>query len=421
MQKKQLCERILIKEQSLFPAAAPFGTFYCGDTISLIPQLLKNHSESVQLLYIDPPFFTGHDFKVASHFGSKGFKGDRDFIADVPLYSDKWNSIEEYINFIRIALEGAKELLSPTGVICVHIDWRTSAHIRLLLDSVFGQENFINELIWHYRSGGGNKKAFARKHDTLFLYGKTKDYRINPLAIGEIRGQAQRNHMKKQIDEDGRVFFSIMSAGKEYRYYEDEIIPFDDVWELPHLQQKHPERTGYDTQKPLELLDRLVLTCSQEGELVADLFSGSGTTLVSACKNNRNYLGCDSAILSLQTARARLLEQPNTDLTIYHTRPVNDNTNISLNTASRNGQIHIMLNGYSFLQPTYPIPHYEDGREYITYWAAGSLENDCFTVEDFAQRSAAHPILKDTLKVANGENIAVYFADALGNHRIIKL
>lgn len=421
MKGQSFCEQIRIREQSLLPVQAAQAAFYSGDILSLLPSLSEKYAEAVQFLYIDPPFCTGQDFSASCRFGQKGYKGDRAFIADVPLYGDKWESMEAYLSFMEEVLAGAKAMLRPQGILCVHIDWRTSAHMRLLLDRILGEECFINEIIWHYRSGGASKRTFARKHDTLLLYGKSKKYSLDIAAAGEMRGEEQRNHLKKETDENGRVFFSIRSNGKIYRYYEDELIPYDDVWELPHLQQKHPERTGYGTQKPLQLLDRLVCTCSRPGDLVADLFAGSGTALVSACQNGRRALGVDNAPLSMHTVRARLLELPALELDIFHTLPTVEHMNISLNTASRNGELHIMLNSFDFVHPYFPIPQLEDGREYISYWGAGLLKNGCLQTEDFAQRSPASPYLKDTLRIANKGGSAVYFVDALGNERLLRL
>lgn len=244
-----------------------------GNNLLVLSSLLKKYQGSVQLIYIDPPFNTGGD----------SFR-----------YNDKFNR-STWLTFMRNRLLIAKQLLSRTGNILVHIDWHEAHYLKILLDEVFGEENFRNEIIWHYSSGGDYKKTFAKKHDTIFWYSNTSEYKFFPdnEMVGEKRGSEKKNNMKKGVDEDGRVYYSIKSAGKEYRYYEDDLVTPDDVWDISILQQKDPERTGFNSQKPEKLLARIIGAFSEEGDTILDYHIGSGTTLAVAHKMKRKYIGIE--------------------------------------------------------------------------------------------------------------------------------
>ena len=184
-----------------------------------------------------------------------------------------------------------------------------NSYIRLVLDELFGSTNFKNEIIWHYQSGGRQEKLFSRKHDTILLYTKSDNWIFNADAVAEVRGSGKRNNMKKGIDPDGRVFFSIKSAGKEYKYFEDEKLTPSDVWtDISHIQQKDPQRVGYPTQKPETLLRKIILSSSDDGDLVADFFCGSGTTLAVAEKLGRKWIGSDLSRFATHTTRKRLID-----------------------------------------------------------------------------------------------------------------
>ena len=181
-------------------------------------------------------------------------------------------------------------------------------YLRLMLDEIFGQTNFMNEIIWAYKSGGRSTRHFSRKHDTILFYRKSKAVYFNIHAVGVPRGPEKRNNMKRSIDELGRVYFSIRSGGKTYTYYEDTPIFPSDVWDdVEHLHQRDPERTGFGTQKPEALLRRILLASSRPGDLVCDLFSGSGTTAAVAAKLGRRFLVADASPVAMQLLRARQL------------------------------------------------------------------------------------------------------------------
>ena len=244
-----------------------------GNNLIALHSLKKRYAGKVKLIYIDPPYNTGND----------GFN-----------YNDKF-SRSTWLVFMKNRLKIAKELLTNDGNIVIQCDWHEAHYLKVLLDEIFGEENFRNEIIWHYSSGGDYKKTFAKKHDTIFWYSKSENYSFYPQnkLVGEKRGTEKKNNMKKGIDSDGRVYFSIKSAGKEYRYYEDDLITPDDVWNISILQQKDPERTGFNSQKPERLLARIIGALSNEGDIVLDYHLGSATTASVAHKMNRQYIGIE--------------------------------------------------------------------------------------------------------------------------------
>ena len=398
-----------------------YGEFYLADSLEVMPRLLEDYKGKVKLVYFDPPFMTGREFDASMPVGEKGYAGDRAYYTRIPSYSDSWESKEAYLNFLKEIFIGAKELLTEDGVICVHVDRHASHHVRLLMDEVFRENSFINEIIWHYRSGGSSKTSFPAKHDNIFIYGKSPKVKINPAAAGKARTDKRHNHMKRSVDIDGRVYFSIKSNGKEYKYYEDDIVSFDDVWEISHLQQKHPERTGFGTQKPLELLDRIIRSCSQKGDIVCDLFAGSGTTLISAINNGRRYLGVDKSSLSLLTFRRRLTARNNVDITIYHTSVADDKAGISLSKQVTEESVTVSFESYRTLNVDIDLPKYIDGLQYLTYISVGRIENGAYITEDYSVRTSNMPTLKNTFTVSNVGEKAIYFCDCLGNHRFVKI
>jgi DNA modification methylase len=276
------------------------GLFLLARAEDALETLLTDYAGKVQVIYLDPPFGTGDVFHVKLTAGKRSIK--------LPAYSDKMRE-DEYLRWMKTILSGAKKLLSDTGSIYLHIDYRMSAKLRLLMDEVFGSQNFMNEIVWCYKSGGRSTRYYPRKHDTILFYRKSSNVFFNIQAVGRPRGPEKRNHMRRFIDEEGRIAFSIRSAGKVYTYFEDSPVFPSDVWDdIEHLQQKDKERVGYATQKPEALLNRVILASSNPGDLVCDLFSGSGTTAAAASKLGRRFLAVDASPFALYLLRARQLQ-----------------------------------------------------------------------------------------------------------------
>ena len=276
----------------------------CGSVMKL-PEELRALAGKVQCIYVDPPFMTGEKFMRRRPYGEKGWKTGTP-APRYPAYEDRYTNEKQYLRLLRRVISVAKTLLSDTGVFYLHLDWRMAAPARLMCDREFGKTRFLNEIIWSYESGGRAKKYFSRKHDVILLYAKTKDYFFDLTRVPLARGE-KRNHMARGRDEQGRMFSYITSNGKEYRYYDDEPVYPGDVWsDISHLQQRDPERTGYATQKPLKLLERLLLPVTNPGDLVVDLCCGSGTTLEAAQRLDCRFAGLDLNPEAVAVTRSRL-------------------------------------------------------------------------------------------------------------------
>ena len=276
------------------------GEFFSARAEDALQSLLESYKGNVQVVYLDPPFGTGDVFHVRVNAQKRQFT--------IPAYTDQLDEAE-YLRWMRVILTGARELLCESGSLYLHIDYRMSAKLRLLLDEIFGAQNFLNEIVWCYKSGGRSTRYYPRKHDTILFYRKSAKVYFNISAVGHPRGPEKRNHMRRTIDEEGRICFTIRSAGKIYTYYENTPMYPSDVWDdIEHLQQKDKERVGYATQKPEALLNRVILASSRPGDLVCDLFSGSGTTASAASKLGRRFLALDASPAALYVLRARQLQ-----------------------------------------------------------------------------------------------------------------
>ncbi|MBN2442859.1 MAG: site-specific DNA-methyltransferase [Spirochaetales bacterium] len=273
-----------------------------GDNLSVLKTIYDDQQNRdrlmtknrITLIYIDPPFATKKEFKQQNQ----------------KAYKDTMTGAA-FLEFLRIRLILLKEILADNGSIYLHIDWRFGHYIKIIMDEVFGPENFLNECIWYYSSGGRPETYYARKHAALYFYKKGKKAVFHQHEIGLPWGRQKRNNMKRNVDPDGRVYWSINSGNKEYTYYEDTRLTPDDVWDdISHLQQKDPERGSsghYPTQKPEKLLERIIRASSGKGDIVLDAFAGSGTTLAVAEKLKRRWIGIDTGEPAIAAIRKRLL------------------------------------------------------------------------------------------------------------------
>ena len=279
---------------------------YIDDAAERTEALSRIMPGSVSLIYMDPPFRTGKRFEARLKIAPESKRPDSEI--SMPAYSDSLPRAE-YLGLLRRVLTASRLLMTDDGLVFVHVDYREHAHIRLLMDEIFGEENFINEIIWAYESGGRSKSFFSRKHDILLLYARTKDYDLHIVDAAALLAGERKNHMAHGVDEDGRSYRYIKSGGKTYRYYDDEPVPPTDVWtDISHLQQRDPQRTGYETQKPLKLMERIVKCASRPGDMVLDPFCGSGTTLEAACVHGRHFIGIDSNPAVTEYVRRRTAE-----------------------------------------------------------------------------------------------------------------
>ena len=262
----------------------------------------------IKLIYIDPPFDVGADFSMDIEIGGEAFTKAPSVLEEI-AYRDTWGKgADSFIAMLYERLILMRDLLAEDGSIYVHCDWRMNSYIRLVLDEVFGKGNCRNVVIWHYQSGGRQEKLFSRKHDDIYLYTKSRNWVFNAEAVGIPRGEKKRNNMKRGKDPDGRKFWSIKSSGKIYKYYDDEKLTPADVWaDISHIHQKDPQRIKYPTQKPEALLERILKASSNEGDVVADFFCGSGTTAAMAEKLGRKWICSDLGKFAVHTTRKRMI------------------------------------------------------------------------------------------------------------------
>lgn len=268
-----------------------------------VEKLEKFSAKSIDLIYFDPPFFTQKTHSLSSRDNLKTYEFD-----------DKYSSIEEYLSLIERTLIQSKRLLKDTGSVFLHCDKTASHNIRVVLDKVFGRDNFQSEIVWSYKRWSNAKKGLLNSHQIIFFYSKTDKFKFNTLYkdyssttnLDQILQERERNENGKSVykrDENGNVVI-----GKEKRG-----VPLSDVWEIPYLNPKAKERTGYPTQKPVLLLNQILKIVTDEGDLVLDPFCGSGTTCVSAKSLNRNYIGIDISEEAVHLANSRLVDMIITD------------------------------------------------------------------------------------------------------------
>jgi DNA modification methylase len=265
----------------------------------------------LKLIYIDPPFDVGADFSMNIEIGEDTFTKKPSVIEEI-AYRDTWGKgADSFIAMIYERLKLMHDLLAENGSIYVHCDYRVSAFMKLVLDEVFGKENIKNEIIWYYSNGGGRSRTwFNRKHDTIYWYAKNNEnYIYNGKEAGDERNTDEGTFGGYfKTDEDGRRYQEVRAGGKIYKYYTDELKNADDVWDFGIISQRDKtERVDYPTQKPESLVERIIKASSSEGDLVADFFCGSGTTLAVAEKLGRKWIGSDLGRFSIHTTRKRMI------------------------------------------------------------------------------------------------------------------
>lgn len=307
-----------------------------GDKKYVLPSLLEEFAGKVNLIYIDPPFATGADFSFTAQVpddpdieGEQGATFVKEpSILEQKAYRDTWGrGLDSFLEWFHESAILLKELLANDGCLYVHIDWRVSAFVRLVLDELF-PEGFVNEIVWHYKTfQGQTQRYFARKHDTIFLYAKSEQFTFNQQFDTDFEDTIDSKRWATYLNENRQIlgqnmpshdtrFIRYLNKWKRQNKRDpepDDVIyealgqPIDDVWDMKGLDPKSLEKVGYPTQKPEELLERIIKASSKPGDLVLDCFCGSGTTANVAEKLGRRWITCDLGRFAIHTARKRLL------------------------------------------------------------------------------------------------------------------
>ena len=273
---------------------------YQGDCMDVLHSW---EGASVDLVYLDPPFFTQRRQRLSPRDRSKNFSFD-----------DRWRSVAHYATFLSERLAELHRVLKPTGSIFFHCDKNASHIARFILDDAFGKANFQSEIIWSYKRWSNSSRKLLPAHQTILLYSKGRDFKFNTIfteyspttnvdQILQKRGRDEANKSVYARDQNGDIVFSGRKKG----------VPLSDVWAIPYLNPKAKERTGYPTQKPILLLERIIHLSTDAGDVVLDPFCGSGTTLVAAQLLGRSGIGIDVSEEAVELTRCRLAEPVKTE------------------------------------------------------------------------------------------------------------
>ena len=250
-------------------ASGPDNQVRCADNLPFMRAL---EGGVCDLVYADPPFNSN---RTVGSFGGSS-----------PAFSDRhWRGVGGYLEFLRPRLAEMCRLLSKRGSLYVHVDWHSVHYVKVMLDELLGPDRFLNEIIWSYRSGGRPARWFARKHDTLLLYAK----KPGAHTFNRLRGGSYRT-LDLRTSEDGRPYKSTRRGPIRFH---PEGPALSDVWEIPFLSTVSSERTGYPTQKPEALLERVIRASSNEGDTVLDCCMGSGTSGIACLNTGRNFIGIE--------------------------------------------------------------------------------------------------------------------------------
>ncbi len=294
---------------------------FWGDNLQVMSHLLKEYRGQVDMIYIDPPYDSRADYKKKIQLKGKSIESNNTAFEE-KQYTDIWTN-DEYLQFMYERLLLMKELLSSSGVIFLHCDWHKNHYLRCIMDEIFGQNNFQNEIIWHYYNKmQGNINRFASNHDTILFYSKGDNFVFN--KIREERDEPTKQ-IKRIWDKTTQKLVNAKGEDGKVIYIEATHKTVDDVWRMSMLQPAdRTENVFYPTQKPESIVERIITACSNPGDLIFDSFMGSGTTQNVALKTGRRFIGADINLGAIQITTKRLLNTSKelskslSDIPIYH-------------------------------------------------------------------------------------------------------
>jgi len=281
-----------------------------GDNKLVMSSLIKQGwAGKINLIYIDPPFFTGADFTVRTKVGEEQIEKEPSIIEE-RAYKDTWSGgIASYLKYMYERLVLMRDLLAENGSIYVHLDWHVGHYVKVMMDEIFGYENFRNEIVWRYGKMASSKSKFLCNYDCILFYSKTNNVVFNPQFI-KLNEPVRR--LARAV-KNGRLV-NVKDEKGNLVYIEKSEKLIDDVWDdIPIVMHAAPEFLDFSTQKPENLLSRVIQTSSNPGDIVGDFFCGSGTTLAVAEKLGRRWIGSDLSKFAIQVTRKRLLDIHNSN------------------------------------------------------------------------------------------------------------
>lgn len=360
------------------PITDKLENVYCyGDNLVFLQNAAQwAGSGKIDLIYIDPPYMTDIAYSSSIAIGpvAKGTTIQR------PAFHDRWaNGLNSYLDMLYPRLKLMRNSLSPQGSIIVHVDWHTSHYVRILLDEIFGQENFINDIAWCFGGGGNSRRHFHRKHDSILWYALSPEYVYNPQYRPYTPGTRERGLTNVK--------------GDRYRLHEEGALMQDwwtDINKI--LSPTAYENLKYPTQKPKELIKRLVAAASQPGSRVADFFAGSGTLAEVCNEMGRNWVLCDNSSLALQTTVYRLIKTNSPSFNIISERGLITDTPsnkliLKKPQVARSGSYHYLLD--LSIEDYQPLQVQNQSRsnnftDYIEFWEVDldyhQTFNSCYQV-----------------------------------------
>lgn len=267
----------------------------CGDCLEVMKTLANN---SIDLIYLDPPFFTNKTHSLVSRDRQSSYS-----------FADNWLSHNSYADFMYQRLLEIHRILKNTGSVFIHCDKTANYIIRLVAEEVFGTDNFRSEIIWSYKRWSNSANNLIPNHQTIFFFSKTAHYTFNKIYTDYSETTNVDQLLQKRArDSYGKAIYARDNAGDIISADDKKGVPLSDVWDIPFLNPKAKERTGYPTQKPLLLLERVIQLASNQGDTILDPFCGSGTTLVAAKLQHRHYLGIDISAEAIALTKQRLID-----------------------------------------------------------------------------------------------------------------
>lgn len=278
---------------------------FWGDNLQVMSHMLKEYRGKIDLIYIDPPFDSKADYKKKIKLKDSGTALSDTSSFEEKQYGDIWTN-DEYLQFMYERFILIKELLSEKGSLYVHCDWHKVHHLRMVLDEVFGPSNFRNEVIWWYLWGGRGKTQWNSKHDNILFYSKSDNWTFNYMDVLD-EHTLMTEGSKNRLNYAGAMV-TTKSANSEIP--EDKVLP-SDTWYIATINAMAKEKENYPTQKPEELLSKIILASSNQGDIVFDCFMGSGTTQAVAMKLGRRFIGADINLGAIQTTTKRLINISN--------------------------------------------------------------------------------------------------------------